>query len=114
MFAIEGSVAPADVQALCERLRGLLDGGGAEVAVCDVGALSDADVVAIQALARLQLTARRLGCRVELRGASPELRALLAFLGLADVLGVEPGRQPEEREHTLGVEEERELDDPAV
>ena len=37
---------------------------------------------------------------------------LLAFAGLGDVLRVEAGRQAKQREERLGVEEERELDDP--
>ena len=38
------------------------------------------------ALARLQLAARRHRCVIRLRGASDELRALVAFIGLEDVL----------------------------
>jgi len=45
-----------------------------------------ADAVAVDALARLALVARRRGCAVRLCGASEELLALVAFLGLADVL----------------------------
>jgi len=44
----------------------------------------------------------------------PELRSLIAFCGLAEALGIEPGREPEEREQGLGVEEEAELDDPVA
>jgi hypothetical protein len=62
--------------------------------VCDVGSLPP-DVAAIDALARLQLTARRLGLEIKLRQASSELQDLLAFAGLRDVLGLEPGGQPE-------------------
>jgi ABC-type transporter Mla MlaB component len=42
--------------------------------------------VTVDALARLQLAARRHQCQVRLRGASNELRALVAFMGLGDVL----------------------------
>jgi len=45
-----------------------------------------ADAVAVDALARLALAARRRGCGVCLCGASEELLALIALLGLADVL----------------------------
>jgi hypothetical protein len=62
--------------------------------VCDVGCLPP-DVAAIDTLARLQLTARRLGLEVRLRHASSELQDLLAFAGLRDVLGLEPGGKPE-------------------
>ena len=40
----------------------------------------------VDALARLQVAARSYGCRVRLRGAPPELRELVAFMGLDDVL----------------------------
>ncbi len=79
--------------------------------VFDVGALAP-DAVAVDALARLQFTARRLGLEIRLRHASSELQELLAFVGLRDVLRVEAGGQAEEREQRVGVEEERELDDP--
>ena len=78
---------------------------------CDVGALVP-DAVAVDALARLQLGARRLGLEIRLCHASRELRQLLAFAGLRDVLRVKAGGQAEEREQRVGVEEERELGDP--
>jgi hypothetical protein len=86
--------------------------------VCDVGALAP-DARAVDVLARLQLEAKRLGHEIRLRNVSSELRELLAFAGLRDVLRaeagcVEPGREPEEREQPLRVEEEGELDDPAA
>jgi ABC-type transporter Mla MlaB component len=60
-----------------------------EIVICDVRG-AEADVATVDALARLQLTAKRLGCRMRLRNASAELLKLVAFMGLADVL-------PEER-----------------
>ena len=45
-----------------------------------------ADAATVDALARLQLAARRHQCQVRLRGASPELRELVTFMGLRDVL----------------------------
>jgi hypothetical protein len=80
---------------------------------CDVHALP-ADGGAVDALARLQVAARRVGLELRLRHASPELCCLLRFTGLEEVLCVEPERQPEEREERLGVEEEGELRDPAA
>ena len=81
--------------------------------ICDVGALAP-DALSIDALARLQLTAKRNGVRPA-ADATPraELAELLAFAGLAGVLGLEASRQAEEREQRLGVEEERDLDDAA-
>jgi hypothetical protein len=81
--------------------------------VFDVSALAP-DVVTVDTLARLQLAARRLGRRVQLRNVSDDLQTLIAFVGLAEALGLEPGGQAEEREERLGAEEERELGDPAA
>jgi hypothetical protein len=77
---------------------------------CDVGALPP-DAGTVDMLARLELVANRLGRDVVLFGASNELLELLELFGLVDVLRVEMGGQPEQREERLGVEEEREADD---
>ncbi len=59
--------------------------------VCDLsGARPTAATV--DSLARLALLLRREGSRLVLHGAAPELVELIAFMGLADVLRVEPGR----------------------
>ena len=85
-FAIRGPIARDDLQGLCDRVCALLAAaGGAAVAFCDVRGVAP-DAVTADALARLQLAAKRRGCQVRLRGASPELRDLLAFMGLCDVL----------------------------
>jgi anti-anti-sigma regulatory factor len=78
--------------------------------VCDLRGVA-ADCVTVDALARFHLAARRAGVELSLRHASPELHELLAFAGLTEVLGLEAGRQAEEREELLGAEEERQLDD---
>ena len=67
---------------------------GARTIVCDVAHLA-ADLGALDALARLQLHARRRGEEIRVRNASRELRQLLAFAGLDAVLGVETERQAE-------------------
>ena len=84
-FAITGPIARADLPGLCDRVCGLLSGAGADIAFCDVAGV-DPDAVTVDALARLQLAARRAGCQVRLRNASPELRDLVALMGLGDVL----------------------------
>ena len=56
-----------------------------EIVICDVRG-AEADAATVDALARLQLTAKRLGCRMRLRNASADLLRLVAFMGLADVL----------------------------
>jgi len=69
----------------------VLTGSGAEIAFCDVTGVQ-CDAVTVDALARLQLAAQRLGCRVLLRNASSDLRALVAFMGLTDVLPADAPR----------------------
>ena len=97
----------------------LLEGCDAELVVCDVGGLVDPDAVTVDALARLQLTARRLGRRIRLRDPCGELRQLLALMGLGEVLAVgvpsgsQPRRQTEQREQAGGVQEEADPADPA-
>jgi anti-anti-sigma regulatory factor len=81
---------------------------------CDLSALEGADAETVHLLARLQLAARRQGQTFLFVHASPALRELIAFCGLDAVLRVEPGRQAEERKHSFGIEEERQLGDPAA
>lgn len=84
-FAISGPIAREDLPGLGDRVCRLLERTGASAALCDVTGV-DADAVTVEALARLQLAARRHGCRIWLRGASGDLRDLVAFMGLQDVL----------------------------
>ena len=84
-FTIRGPIARTDLPGLCERVCALLDASGAAVALCDVRGV-EPDAVTADALARLQLAARRHGCEVRLRRTSRALRELLAFMGLRDVL----------------------------
>ncbi len=84
-FAIRGPIAREDMPGLSDRVCALLDRTGATVALCDVAGVA-ADAVTVDALARLQLAARRHRCLIRLRSASDELRDLVAFMGLDDVL----------------------------
>ena len=84
-FAIWGPITRDDLPGLCDRVCRLLHGSGAAIAWCDVHTVPP-DAVCVDALARLQLAARRCHCQVRLRGASDELRALVGFMGLSDVL----------------------------
>jgi len=68
----------------------------------------------VDLLARLRLEALRRGVDLRVRSLSAELAELIGLAGLAGALGLEPGGEPEQREERGGVEEERELDDPAV
>jgi ABC-type transporter Mla MlaB component len=85
-LALRGPIAPDDLPGLCERVDALLtELGEGAVVECDVHG-AEPDAVTIDALARLQLATQRHGCRVRLRGSTPELCELLEFMGLADVL----------------------------
>jgi ABC-type transporter Mla MlaB component len=84
-LTIGAPLLSADLLGLYERTCALLAGASADVLLCDVAGVA-ADAVAVDALARLALAARRRGCDVRLRGASPELLALVDFVGVADVL----------------------------
>jgi ABC-type transporter Mla MlaB component len=84
-FAISGPITRSDLPGLCERICAVLSQSGADVALCDVHCV-DPDAGTVDALARLQLAARRHGCQVRLRHASDELLELVAFMGLHDVL----------------------------
>jgi ABC-type transporter Mla MlaB component len=86
VLVLAGPIAPQDIQALCRRACALAERSDAELVVCDVGALVDPDAVAVEALARVQLTVRRMGCRVKVRHPCHELQELLAFMGLDDIL----------------------------
>jgi ABC-type transporter Mla MlaB component len=88
VLAVEGRIDTATVGGLCRRLRSLIGQSSAVLVACDVGALGDCDLVAIDVLARLGLTAGQLACAFELWGASDRLVELLAFVGLQEILPV--------------------------
>jgi ABC-type transporter Mla MlaB component len=114
-LALSGPIAPADIPKLCERATRLLNSTDADL-VCDVGGV-EPDVVALDALARLHLTARRLGRRIRLLHVSRELENLLAFTGLCaavPALCVDPIGQSEKREEVFRVEEEADPGDLAT
>ena len=83
-FAIVGPISREDLPGLCDRVCALFRSTSAAIAECDVRTV-EPDAVTVEALARLQLGARRNGCRVRLLGASTELAELIAFMGLEDV-----------------------------
>jgi ABC-type transporter Mla MlaB component len=84
-FSIRGPIMRADLPGLCARVTAKLDGCSGRIVRCDVSGV-EPDAVAIDALARLQLAARRRGCRVRLCNASAALLDLVAFMGLENVL----------------------------
>jgi ABC-type transporter Mla MlaB component len=97
------------------------------VFVCDVGAIVEPDVAAVDALARLQLAARRAGCLIDLQGVAPGLGDLLELMGLAEIFpchaasgggssgsAFEARREAEQREQPPRVEEEADPGDAVV
>ena len=84
-FSVRGPIARSDLPGLCERICDLLTSAPSKTATCDVAGVP-ADAVTVDALARLQVAARRTGCSIRLQNASPELRELVAFMGLGDVV----------------------------
>ncbi|MDQ2959609.1 MAG: STAS domain-containing protein [Candidatus Dormibacteraeota bacterium] len=84
-FVVRGPIARPDLPGLYGRFCALLTAGRPTVAWCRLYEV-DADAVTVDALARLQLAARRHGCVIRLRGASGDLRDLVAYMGLETVL----------------------------
>ena len=139
VFPVGAGVTRADIPCLCAALADLLRGrAGPGQVVCDVSA-AQPDVVTIEALARLRLTAGRYGWRFNTQGATSELLMLFSLMGLGGLFfsaryargypPPTPGRnrvggrdgsggqavgQAEEREQALGVEEVVDPGDPAV
>ena len=95
---IGAPTAAAELSSLRANLATLLEPSESAVITCDVGGLTDPDAAMMDALARLQLTARRLGCEVRLRNASDELHDLLALAGLCDIIGLCGPSAPPDRD----------------
>jgi ABC-type transporter Mla MlaB component len=89
LLEVYGPLVRSDLPGLYARTCRLLRQQAIDVVVCSVSGVA-ADAVAVDALARLQLAARRLGADVRVRGASRDLLALVDFMGLREAL-------PEER-----------------
>ncbi|MFE9597884.1 STAS domain-containing protein [Streptomyces hokutonensis] len=101
-----------EVVRLCDEVRRLLEATGAGVVLVAVETVGPGPpgLGTVDLLARLELTARRAGGRIRLRGPSPGLRTLLDLVGLR----FETEGQVEQREPALGVQEEVEPGEPAV
>ena len=86
VLVVEGPIERAQLESLCRRAHRRIEGSDAEVVACDLAALDQADAVAVEALARLRLAARRSGMAFGLRHVSPRLKTLISFMGLKDIL----------------------------
>jgi ABC-type transporter Mla MlaB component len=82
VLVLPGLVTRDEVPGLCEAVRALLEAAGGGVVVCDVAGLGPPGLTAVDALARLELAARRAGGRIRLHDPDPALSALLDLVGL--------------------------------
>jgi hypothetical protein len=115
---VDAPIRMSSVPSLCERVRAALQASTTKRVDCDVGSVADADVVAVEAFARMQLAARRLGGSVRFQRVSAEMVELLALVGLDNVLLADfggtdelPG-ETEQGEQRGGIEERVDLADP--
>ena len=86
ILVFSGRIGLDEIPPICEWAGPLLASTDAGLIICDVRAVVDPDAVTIDALARLQLTARRAGHEVRIQHASHQLQQLLEFTGLRDVV----------------------------
>jgi ABC-type transporter Mla MlaB component len=82
---IRGPLARRDLPGLYARVCGQLAQAAGGVLLCNISGIA-IDAVAVEALARLHLGARRHRARVRIMNAPAELRELLELFGLAEVL----------------------------
>lgn len=80
----------------------------------DCAGVANANVGTIDAIARVHRNVRRQGLRLRILNASRFLVGLIDLCGLAEILGVETGRQAEEGEQPGRIEEERDVGDPTL
>jgi hypothetical protein len=78
-------VTPSNADGGTTRDVVLVLDGDVEVVLWRMDGMSDPDLHVVEALARLQLAARRVGGSIRLRNPCQRLRALLEFAGLTDV-----------------------------
>ena len=97
---------------LCARVERALRERRAGLVLCDLSGATSPSAATVEALARVRLLARRHGSRFRALHPCDELRDLLALMGLDEVLLLEPGGQPEQREQGLGVQEEGDPTEP--
>jgi anti-anti-sigma regulatory factor len=110
VVVVPAVLSPDAVTELCERVRAFVESRATMPVVCDVRAITAPDATALDALARVQLVARRAGVPVGLRNPPEVLRDLLEIAGLASV--VERDRQIEQREQPRVDEEVHPGDQP--
>lgn len=128
VWVVEAGIDHAGIGAACERFAAFVGSfASGPVIVCDVGAIAHPDLATVSLLARMQLTARRHGRGIQLHRAQRSLIDLILLAGLDAVLplyaeqsspavgrrgpprasgsALELGRQAEQREEPVDVEE---------
>jgi ABC-type transporter Mla MlaB component len=85
-FTLRGPITRADLPGLTNRLQRSLAAGEPDVVICDLSGSITPETETVDALARLQLTARRSGAKLTIRDASTQLQELLEFVGLNQVV----------------------------
>lgn len=88
VLPLAGPVDPGLADGLCAVVRATLAAAPVDVLTCDAAG-AEPDLVLLDALARMLVTAREAGCSLRVRGGAPGLRALVELAGLADVLSVD-------------------------
>lgn len=86
VLVLRGRLQRADIGQLRLPLRLAHDEPDVSTLVCDVQGLCRPDLGTVEALARLQLLARRLDRPLVLRGASDDLHQLIELVGLVEHL----------------------------
>lgn len=84
-LAVRGPIGAADRPGLAARVCAVLRRNPGAVVLCELTGVGP-DAATVDALARLQLVARRYGGTVRLRNASAELLELVDLMGLHDAL----------------------------
>lgn len=86
IVAIRGRVGESEIADLCARIHSSFARADVSTVIVDVSGVVDPDVKALDALARLHLTAKRMGRHIKIRHTCRQLEDLVAFAGLRDVL----------------------------
>ncbi len=79
-------VTREDAARLHEQLRLVLSDAADTAVICDVGTITDPDMVTVEVLARMQVSAKDLGFSLQIRHAGAMLLELLELTGLRDYL----------------------------
>jgi ABC-type transporter Mla MlaB component len=90
VLVVDGPMTAGAVGSLCGRLHDVLQATGVDLVTCDVAGVTQPSAADVDAVARLQLTARRLGRSIRLRHASGRLCELLDLFGLREVVPCVP------------------------